>query len=160
MGGGIINLNEQYRLDSTGAYYPNTGRVFKIRLIGISFKEKTSHGSISFYAGEGSTSIKFGILSKIVSLYIINTGHTHGSFECGKTYDNISIYISVVSGNVVSICVYEGGNLVSTQKEDILTSKIQAALSACARIAIANNESDTLDSIDNIIVSEVENIGD
>lgn len=134
--------------------------MFKISLMGVSFKEGTLHGSVRFYAGEGSTFINFGIKDKIVSLYVTNTSRTHGSFECDRIYDDISVYISTISDVTVSICVYEGGTLVSAQEKNILSTKIQPALSACARIVIANGESYTLDGIDNVIVSEVENIGD
>lgn len=163
----ILNLSEQYENNNL-TFTPIIPRVFKIQLINAKFVSRgETPGYITFdvglnSSGEFASSSRFkfynyGPASTIIS--VDDSLNTMIAFFSNNTIHNdISIYFKFDQEDKRFVYAYLNGKLATMGDMSFNPQYIYGMLSPMARITI--EKGDKIDNIDNIIISEVDAIGD
>lgn len=172
-------MSDQYSMtdngNSTGYYSfsPNTPRIFKIQLVNIRFSSTAGlNGWIAFisgnrYSGNCQSLIYFKDYQNATKTQISLGSSANGSnispgiFHTEETYNDISLYFKLTDKYKGEIHTYLNGSPYTDGPVNIGVFDAEYLYTMLSPVKMINIYKDgKIDSVENIIISEVGSIGD
>lgn len=154
--GGVILISSEQILDS-GFFLPKPPRVFKISFKNISVnKFVVNVENIIFGSGDCQMRIGFQRQASYYMIVMIDNSYVISTNLSTGPYDDLSVYFEMTDPEKSYMHVYANGlNKTGASAYTITNSKLSRVISPITMIAGNENI-----SFDDIIISEVENVGD
>lgn len=162
-GGVILDLSSTHHYSNKqGKYVLSPPRIFKINMQGVSIRRMSEDGYYhdwvrSVYLDKEAL-IGFNSTGNldIVNMDVL-TSNNRVTFQPPRYIQDISIYCKYIDEDKFNVYIYIDGVMV-LQKENTDDRYLKLFLNPAATIDVRNLY--TFESMDNFIVSEVENVGD